>query len=201
MNLLSCKSQLGLAREGVDLLKHKREVLMNRFLELVKPLIEKRHRLHDEMVQAFYCLNTARAIDGCGTLQSVALLREKTVSVDIHRERTWGVEIPKVEAVDGFENRYSEPHSHMVSLRIFETKDRFEKVLKQIIELAPLEASLKRLGSEIRKTTRRINALEGMLMPRLQDDIRFIRSTLEEREREDNFRLRRIKNKKELEKR
>ena len=201
MNLLSRKSQLGLAHEGADLLKHKREVLLIRFMELVKPLLEKRRRLHDEMMQAFHCLNNARAIDGRGALQSAALIREKMLSVDIHSETTWGVEIPKVEAVDGLGASFREPHSHMVSLRIFETKDRFEKVLKQILELAPLEASLKRLGSEVRKTTRRINALEGMLMPRLKDEIRFIRSTLEEREREDNFRLRRIKSKKETDKR
>jgi V/A-type H+-transporting ATPase subunit D len=56
---------------------------------------------------------------------------------------------------------------------------------------------MKRLGREIQKTTRRINALEVMLVPRLGNEIRYIRGSLEEREREDNFRLRRIKNSKE----
>ena len=198
MNMLSRKSQLGLAGEGVELLKHKREVLISRFMELIKPLMEKRRLLHTETVKAFQCLNTARAIDGSGALQSAALLREKKISVDISSESSWGVEIPKIEAVDGLDTSLRVPYSHMISLRIFETGNRFEKILQQILELAPLEAGLKRLGSEIQKTTRRINALEGMLIPRLRDEIRFIRSTLEEREREDNFRLKRIKNKKEL---
>lgn len=197
MNLLSRKSQLSLAREGVQLLKHKREVLMSEFMNLVKPLMDKQHQLHDEVVKAFHCMNTARAIDGWGGLQSAALLREKQVSVDITIEKKWGIEIPKIEAVEGLGVRFREPYSHSTSLRIFETRERFEKILNQILEIAPLEASLRRLGREIQKTTRRINALEIMLMPRLWEEIRYIRSTLEEREREDNYRLRRIKNKKE----
>ena len=199
-NLLSRKSQLGLAREGVDLLKHKREALMSQFMDLIKPLMEKRRQLHSAMVQAFHCMNTARAIDGWEGLRSAALLQEKKVSVDIKKEINWGVEIPKIVNINGVGTHLRESYSPSITLRIFETKDRFEKILNQILELAPLEASLKRLGAEIRKTTRRINALEEMLIPRIQNEIGFIKSTLEEREREVNFRLRRIKNKKEQKK-
>ncbi|MBN1294060.1 MAG: V-type ATP synthase subunit D [Candidatus Latescibacteria bacterium] len=196
MNLLARKSQLGLAREGVELLKHKREVLMSEFMNLVKPLKEKQSHLHIELVQAFHCLNTARAIDGRGSLESAVLLREHNATADIGIEKKWGLELPKIESIEGIGLQFREPHSHSISLRIFETRDRFDSILQQILELAPLEVSLKRLGREIQKTTRRINALEIMLMPGLRNEIRFIRNTLEEREREDNFRLRRIKNKK-----
>jgi len=201
MNLLSRKSQHGLACEGVELLKHKREVLLSKFMELVKPLMDKQNQLHSEMVQAFHCLNTARAIDGFGDLESAALLWDKKVSIEISKEKSWGVEIPKIDIVEGLDTRFHEIHSQSISLRIYETRDRFEKVLRLIFEIAPLEAALKRLGREIQKTTRRINALEVMLIPRLRSEIRFIRSTLEEREREDHFRLRRITNKKKVEKR
>ncbi len=201
MNLLSRKSQFGLAGEGVELLKHKREVLVSEFMELVKPLMEKQKMLHREFVEAFHCLNTARAIDGRGSLKLAALLRVSQVQVDIHLEKKRGLVIPKIESIEGIGAQFREPHAHGISLRIFETRDRFEKILIQILEIAPLEVSLKRLGREIRKTTRRINALEIMLIPRLRGEIRYIRNTLEEREREDNFRLRQIKNKKEYAKR
>lgn len=197
MNLLSRKSQLGFAREGVQLLKHKREVLMAEFMKIVRPLMDKHNLLHRELVQAFHCLNNARAVDGIGELQSAALLREHPVTVEIASKKNWGIEMPLIEAVDGIGDMYREPHSLGVTLRVFETRDRFETIVEQVLELAPLEASLKRLGREIQKTTRRINALEIMLMPRLQEEIRSIRGALEEREREDNYRLRRIKNKKE----
>jgi len=201
MNLLSRKSQYGLASEGVELLRNKREVLMSQFMDIIKPLLEQRKELQREMMKAFHCLNTARSIDGKEGLQSASLLKENTVTVDIRKENYWGVEIPVIDDVDGFGLGYRESYSHGVSLRIFETRDRFDKILQKIIEFAPIEARLKRLGREIQKTTRRINALEEMLIPRLQAEIRFIRNTLEEREREDNFRLRRIKRKRETSKR
>ena len=200
MNLLSRKSQHGFACEGVELLKHKREVLLSKFMDLVKPLMDKHDLLHSEMVRAFHCLNTARGIDGWRDLESAALLLDKKVSIEVSKESSLGVEIPKIEAIEGFDARFQGPHSHSISLRIYETRDRFEKVIQLIFEIAPLEAALKRLGREIQKTTRRINALEVMLIPRLRNEIRYIRSTLEEMERENNFRLRSIAKKKELEK-
>ncbi len=195
MNLLSRKSQLGFAKEGIQLLKHKREVLMAEFMKIVGPLMEKHNMLHKNLVQAYHCLNTARAIDGPGALHSAALIREKNVSIDIHSEKNWGISLPKIDSVEGLGVQFREQHSIGVSLRVFETRDRFEKIIEELLELAPLEASLKRLGKEIKKTTRRINALEMMLVPRIQEEIRDIRGALEEREREDNYRLRRIKNK------
>ena len=197
MNLLSRKSQLSLAREGVSLLKHKREVLMAHFIELVKPLMEKRGQLHKDMVQAFQCMNTARAVDGLGDMESASFLREHSVGIEIRKESYWGVEIPKIDEVFGLGERFREPNAQGVSLRIFETRDRFEQLIDRILDLAPLEASLKRLGREIQKTTRRINALEEMLIPRIRNEISFIQRTLVEREREDNYRLKRIKNKRE----
>ena len=74
MNLLSRKAQLKFAREGVTLLKHKREVLMSQLMDIVKPLKEKQRQLHSEMVKAFHCQNTARAIDGRGD-QALGLCR------------------------------------------------------------------------------------------------------------------------------
>jgi len=197
MNLLARKSQLELAMEGVALLKQKREVLMREFMKRVKPLMEKQNRLHHEIVRAFHCLNIARAMDGLGGLQSAAYLREHRVGVEMSLEKNWGIRMPAIDSVEGLDVGSREPYAYSKSLRIFETRNRFEQSLELILEIAPLEAALKRLGREIQKTTRRINALEVMLVPRLRDEIREIRTTLEEREREDNFRLRRIKGKKE----
>ena len=197
MNLLSRKSQLGLAREGIELLKQKREVLLAQYMELVKELMAKQRAVHTQLVQAYHCLNTARSIDGWGDLTTAAQFRETSLTVDIRTVSQRGVDIPKIDDISGIGPQFREPFSHSISLRIFEARDRFEKIIKLILEVAPAEASLKRLGREIQKTNRRINALEILLIPRLISEIKHIRNTLEEREREDNFRLRRIKNKKE----
>jgi len=198
MNLLSRKSQLGLAHEGTGLLKQKREVLLSQFMALVKELMEKQRAVHDQLVKAFHCLNTARAIDGMGDLKAAANMRETDVTIDIRKVSQRGIEIPKIFEVYGIGAQFREPYSPSISLRIFETRDRFEKIIQLILDVAPAEAGLKRLGREIQKTSRRINALEIILIPRLHREIKHIRNTLEEREREDNFRLRRIKNKKEV---
>ena len=192
MNLLSRKSQLGLAGEGMELLKQKREVLLRQFMELVKPLSEKRRQLHEEIVRAFHCLNTARAIDGLENLKAAALLTDARVTVEIRKVINWGVAFPLIDSVDGLNGQGEANNSYGMSLRIFETRDRFQKAVRLVLEIAPLEAALKRLGREIKKTTRRINALDLLLIPRLRGEIRYIRTTLDEREREDNFRLRRI---------
>ena len=71
----------------------------------------------------------------------------------------------------------------------------FERILSLLVEIAGIEARLRRVGAEIKKATRRVNALEQVVLPRTFAQIRFIRGTIEQREREDIFRLKRIKKK------
>jgi V/A-type H+-transporting ATPase subunit D len=71
----------------------------------------------------------------------------------------------------------------------------FERILSLLVEIAGIEARLRRVGAEIKKATRRVNALEQVVIPRTLGQIRFIRGTIEQREREDIFRLKRIKKK------
>jgi V/A-type H+-transporting ATPase subunit D len=72
-----------------------------------------------------------------------------------------------------------------------------EQMLEQLIECAPAEANLRILGEEIKKVSRRINALEEQLLPRLRSDVSRIQAVLEERQREDVFRMKRYKKRKE----
>jgi V/A-type H+-transporting ATPase subunit D len=80
-----------------------------------------------------------------------------------------------------------------VSSRIDETAGDFEGILDLIMEMAPSHVKVRRLGEEIKRTTRRVNALQERLIPCLGEQIRFIQNALEEREREDIFRRKRIK--------
>ncbi|TMI89931.1 MAG: V-type ATP synthase subunit D, partial [Bacillati bacterium ANGP1] len=73
--------------------------------------------------------------------------------------------------------------------------DQFEEVLAAVLEVASTEVTLRKIGEEIKKTTRRVNALEQVVIPRIRGEIRFIRDVLEQRAREDVFRLKRIKKK------
>ena len=79
--------------------------------------------------------------------------------------------------------------------RIDETADKFERILDVIIEYADIETRLKRLGEEIQKTNRRVNALEQITVPALKEQVAYIQMTLDERAREDLFRLKKVKKK------
>ncbi|HEX9244857.1 MAG TPA: V-type ATP synthase subunit D, partial [bacterium] len=82
-----------------------------------------------------------------------------------------------------------------VTARTVESADQFEEVLEAVLEVASTEVTLRKIGEEIKKTTRRVNALEQVVIPRIRGEIRFIRDVLEQRAREDVFRLKRIKKK------
>ncbi len=198
MNLLQRKAQAKMARDGAELLRNKRDALMQEFMELLKPLLAERERLTETSQQAFLSLIMAKALDGSEAINSVAMATARDVSVDVNLEKIWGIGIPDVKPVGNFvrgpmERGYSIAHT---SARIDETAEAFEQVLEAVVKMAPIEVKLKRLGEEIKKTTRRVNALEGMIIPRYQQQINYIQRTLEEREREDLFRLKRIKAKK-----
>ncbi len=198
MNLLQRKAQAKMARDGAELLRNKRDALMQEFMELLKPLLAERERLTETSQQAFLSLIMAKALDGSEAINSVAMATARDVSVDVNLEKIWGIGIPDVKPVGNFvrglmERGYSIAHT---SARIDETAEAFEQVLEAVVKMAPTEVKLKRLGEEIKKTTRRVNALEEMIIPRYQQQINYIQRTLEEREREDLFRLKRIKAKK-----
>jgi V/A-type H+/Na+-transporting ATPase subunit D len=82
-----------------------------------------------------------------------------------------------------------------VTARTVESADHFEEVVAAVLEVASTEITLRKIGEEIKKTTRRVNALEQVVIPRIRGEIRYIRDVLEQRAREDVFRLKRIKKK------
>ncbi len=197
MNLLQRKAQAKMAREGAELLRSKRDALMQEFMELLKPLLAQREELGRATSRAFQSLLMAKAIDGEPVINSVALATSRDVTVVTRQEKIWGIGIPDLQA-DSFV-RGPEERGYAItqtSARVDETAEGFEEILDAVVKMAPTEVKLKRLGEEIRKTTRRVNALEEMIIPRYLGQITYIKRSLEEREREDLFRLKRIKAKK-----
>ena len=79
------------------------------------------------------------------------------------------------------------------SARIDETAGRFEAALELLLRVAPLDRKLSRLAEEIRRTSRRVNALEQRMLPSLEEQVQYIRGVLDQREREDILRLKHLK--------
>lgn len=199
--LLQRKTQIILAEQGRDLLKKKRDALLIEFMSIMDIVLQSSERLQKTAAEAGYSLNIAKAVDGTVTVKSASLATTGEVLVDISGSYIMGVPVPEVEKKSVSRSALTRGYSVTgVSSRIDETAERYERELNVIIEIAAVETKLKRLGEEIQKTRRRVNALDYIVVPSLQEQVKFIQMALDERAREDLFRLKRVKASLELKK-
>ena len=196
MNLLQRQNQVKLAQQGVDLLKRKRDALVADFFNVVRRALAARERLTKSAEEAYTLLSLAKAVEGREVLEAAALADPRRLEVEIETKNIWGTRIPTITTNDVRRTilaRGQDPVS--VTARTVESADHFEEVLGAVLEVASTEVTLRKIGEEIKKTTRRVNALEQVVIPRIRGEIRYIRDVLEQRAREDVFRLKRIKKK------
>lgn len=189
-NLLQRRAQVQIAVQGVDLLKNKRDVLIREFMKLMEEMIDRRHDLEDLAHRAYHALAASRAFDGDEALRSAAMAAGRTVTVDIRRRKIWGVPVPDIERIVLDRQTVDRGYSFAgVPAGVDAVARRFEGILTSLVAVAATDVVLRRIGDEIKRTTRRVNALEQVLVPRLKADARAIAMALEEREREDVSRL------------
>jgi len=198
MELLARRNQSDLARQGARLLESKREALLRELLEMAGPMVDQLSKLFNNLPRAARSLAIAEALDGRAFLRSMAMAGKRTVNVQFGENTFWGVRLPDVQVgrvrreVD---QRGVPPHG--LTSRSAEAAGDFEILLEELLKFMPFQIRLSRLGEEVRKTSRRVNALDQVLIPSLENEIKFISQALEEMEREDIFRLRRIKQRRE----
>ena len=194
MALLATKAQIGLAEQGEDLLKQKRNALAKEFMQIVDEVLEASDRVEKVAGEAAEALAIAEALDGREVVRSASFAAKSEVAVEVSTESVMGVRVPKV-AGEAHSRSLMERGYGLVgtSSRIDLAAELFEEEVSLILELAATEMRLRRLAEEIQKATRRVNALDNILIPRLRAQRRYIEMVLEEREREDLFRLKRVK--------
>ncbi len=192
-NLLRIQQELAFAKEGYDILDKKREVLTSELVRLAHDAEALEQQMWDLAAAAYHALERARMTMGQERVLWAALAVNKTVEVDVRSHGVMGVPIPMIQA-------HGAPPAMPYSLgdtaaTLDEASSAFRKVLDRIPELAESVTSVWRLAHELRKTHRRVNALEHIFIPDYEDTVAFIQSSLEEREREETFRLKRLKSK------
>lgn len=194
MELLQRKQQMKLAEQGRDLLKRKRDALLIEFMSIVDVALQASEQLQKAATEAAYTLAVAKAVDGVATVKAASLATKGEVLVEMKGSYIMGVPVPEVEKKSITRSMLERGYSIVgVSSRVDETAERFEKEVDAIIEVASVETKLKRLGEEIQKTRRRVNALDYVVIPTLVDQVKFIQMVLDERAREDLFRLKKVK--------
>jgi len=194
MELIQKRAQIKLAEQGRDLLREKMDALIQEFFRIMGSVSRSREELEGLAEDAYRALVIAQAVDDPVALRSVSFATRKQIVLDIGGKNIMGVPVPLIEkkrfAVPSLERGYS---ILGVSGRIDETAERFESEIDLIIGLAETETALRRLGHEIQMNRRRVNALEQVLIPELKAQAKYIKITIEEREREDLFRLKKVK--------
>jgi len=195
--LLERRGQIQLAQQGMDLLKQKRDALLIEFMSVMDETLRLSSSLQKSTSEAQYSLAVAKSVDGNVSVRSVAMATKGEITIDMTGTKIMGVSVPVVTKGESpVRSSFTRGYSITgVSSRIDETADKFEKILDVIIEYADIETRLKRLGEEIQKTNRRVNALEQITVPSLREQVAYIRQTLDERAREDLFRLKKVKKK------
>jgi len=194
MELIRKNAQIKLAEQGRDLLREKMDALIQEFFHIMESVSKSRDELEIVAETAQRSLLTALAVDDSVTLKSASFATRKGLFIDIKGKNIMGVPVPVLEKKRVSKSVLERGYSIIsTSGRIDEAAEKFEMELDLIIGLAETETSLKRLGGEIQMTRRRVNALEQVLIPDLKKQAKYIKNAIDEREREDLFRLKKVK--------
>ena len=194
MELLAHKAQITLAKQGLELLEQKRTALMKEFMRIVDTVMERSDLLEQTAANARQALARAEATAGTEAVNSAAMASRTNLPLEVTTVNVMGVKVPHIE-----QRRVSRPvlgRGYSIvgtSITIDEAASAFEAEVDAIIQLAESELRLTRLAAEIRRTSRRLNALDHMLIPHLEAERDYIQMALEERERADHFRLKLVK--------
>jgi V/A-type H+-transporting ATPase subunit D len=191
MQLLRLKKRIIIARRGHKLLKDKQDELMRRILELVSKIRDARIRIEQELRSAFGYFYFASSKQSAKATDEALLATTKNIAIDYTTERVLNLKIPRFKqtisgGLIGYGFMTTSGDLDLALLKI-------DQLISKLLELAELEKALELLATEIEKTRRRVNALEYILIPAIDETIKFINLKLSEMERGDLTRLMRVK--------
>lgn len=195
MELTRLKKRLKTAVRGHKLLKDKRDEMMRRFIELIKRNKQVREEVEAELTRALGNFVLARAVMSREVLEEAILYPTRSIAVKTSVKNIMSVNVPSITLEEKTQEGLS-PYPYGFADSSGELDDAVKtlsQVLTRMLELAELEKTCQMLADEIEKTRRRVNALEYVMIPQLQETIRFITMKLDESERGSRTRLMKVK--------
>ncbi len=201
MELIKTKERIALAKKGHKLLKQKRDALILEFFKILKKSQDLRGALAKRLAQAYHSLAVAQAYHSSSELAKVSFDLRRDFDLDIKVRNVMGVRIPAISLFGSQKKElFSGSYSFAgTSSKIDAAAEDFNEILDMVIRLAETETAMKRLIAEIEKTKRRVNSLEFVLLPRLDETKKMIAFRLDEMERDSFVSLKTIKRKLEKE--
>ncbi len=191
MELLRLKNRMRLAERGHDLLKEKRDSLIMELFNVLAEVKETRDKVETALSEAFSALTKTKMIMGPSEVVEFANSSRVLADLKISTRSMMGVLVPVLSVEQHVpELPYSLPDS---SVQLDVMASKFKDALNAVVRLAEIDSTVKRLAIEVERTKRRVSALETIVIPRLDATARYVKQALEEREREDFFRLKFLK--------
>jgi V/A-type H+-transporting ATPase subunit D len=193
MELLKLRKRRVLAEKGHDLLEEKRDALVMEFFKLIEVRRGLRRELEEKIKRAYESLIEAQMIMGRSGVENASYSVAEMADVAVDTKNIMGANIPVIEETplrEGKERGYGYAST---SAKLDEAASCFEEVLKHVLKLAENDGAIRMLAQEVESTKRRVNALENVFIPKLSATQNHIEMHLEELEREDFFRRKRIK--------
>ena len=199
-NLMQIEERIELSERGHDTLEQKRDGLIMEFMEILDQAQDVRSDLEANYEDAQRSIDMARAMEGDVAVRGAAAALKEHPEITTQSSNIMGVVVPQIESSKVQKNLSERGYGVLgTSARIDEAAEDYEQLLETVILAAEVETAMKKMLDEIEKTKRRVNALEFKLLPELRENKEYIEQKLEEQEREEIFRMKKIKAKKEEE--
>ena len=195
MVLNQLKGRLKTARRGHKLLKDKRDELMRQFMDVVRRNKELRTKVEQGLTAAFASQQVASAIMSPEMMEQALLYPRQSVELDLSYKNIMSVNVPRYR----FQTKNNDPSEifpygfAQTSGELDDALEKLAQVFQDMLELAEVEKTMQLLAEEIEKTRRRVNALEYVMIPELEGNIKYISMKLEENENATKVRLLKVK--------
>jgi len=193
-NLIAAESALEFSRKGFELLDKKRHVLIRKMMEFMDRAKEIQRKMKEIFKEAYEALTVANITLGINEVHEVARSIPLATEFNVLTYSVMGVEIPQIK----YEKHEIVPYYsfYHTNTALDVALQKFQQVKYLLYEMAEIEDSVYKLAMEISRTQKRTNALKNIQIPKYEAIVKFISEVLEEKEREDFFRLKVLKKKK-----
>jgi len=197
LELLRTRRRIVVAKKGLNLLKLKRSALIAEFFSLSREAMRLRGDLQARIGRGYASIRMAEMMEGPTRLENISMLLPDVHPVAVSTKNVMGVRTPRVDA--GGYNPVGSADLLDLPTSIQESVRHFQGIYQVVLDIAEKENALRRLLHEIEKTKRRASAIENVLIPRLQDTVRYIKFRFDEMERDSFSMLKTVKRKMEQE--
>jgi V/A-type H+-transporting ATPase subunit D len=190
-NLIKVKGQLVFAQDGYQLLDQKREILVMEVMHMIEDVRRARKNAEEVLRKAYEALTKANMRMGIKKVRAVSMAIVPDIAIKITDRTIMGVVIPIIDITSREQKPAYAPGG--TNAVVDEATVMFRSALRTIAELAEVEVAVWRLAMELKKTQRRVNALENIFIPQYEETMKFLEDNLAEKEREAFFQMKRVK--------